>query len=178
MKDLRNPMSLRPGIGPNDMKIETATADDHDQLKALFRAAYLKYVCRIGKEPEPMTTDYRPKVKKGLVFVIRKDAAIIGAIVLENRESYLYLGNLAVSPEHQGKGVGRRLLKFAEEEAVRRGFSEIRLFTNEKAWENIAIYNKYGYKETGRKEESGFKRVYFTKTLSQPAAEDTGGLRR
>jgi ribosomal protein S18 acetylase RimI-like enzyme len=150
------------------MKIEIATADDHDQLRALFRAAYLNHVSRIGKEPEPMTIDYRPKVKQGLVYVIRKDAAIIGAIVLENRENYLYLGNLAVSPKSQGKGVGRRLLKFAEEEALRRGYFEIRLYTNEKMWENIAIYSKYGYKETGRKEENGFKRVYFTKTLAQP----------
>jgi ribosomal protein S18 acetylase RimI-like enzyme len=103
-----------------------------------------------------------------LVYVIRKDAAIIGAIVLENRENYLYLGNLAVSPMHQGKGIGRRLLRFAEEEALRRGYFEIRLFTNEKMWENIAIYLKYGYKETGRKEENGFRRVYFTKILYQP----------
>lgn len=178
MKYLRNKKSLTLGVGPNDIKIETATADDHDQLRTLFRVAYLKYVRRIGKEPEPMTTDYGPKIEKGLVFVIREDAIIIGVVVLENREGYLYLGSLAVSPKHQGKGIGGRLLKYAEEEALRRGFSEIRLFTNEKMWETIAIYNKYGYKETGRKEESGFKRVYFTKTLSQPATEDTDDLRR
>jgi ribosomal protein S18 acetylase RimI-like enzyme len=112
----------------------------------------MKYVSRIGKEPEPMTADYGPKIERGLVFVIREGATIIGAVVLENREGYLYLGSLAVSPEHQGKGVGRQLLKFAEDEAMRRGFSEIRLFTNEKMWETIAIYNRYGYKETGRKE--------------------------
>ena len=150
------------------MKIEIATTDDHDQLRALFHTTYLKYVSRIGREPEPLTTDYRPKVKQGSVYVIRKDSVIIGAIVLENRENYLYLGNLAVSPVHQGKGVGRRLLKFAEEEALRRGYFEIRLYTNEKMWENIIIYSKYGYKETDRKEENGFKRVYFTKTLAQP----------
>ena len=150
------------------MKIEIATVDDLDKLEALFNAAYLKFVSRIGREPAPMTIDYRLRIEQGLVYVIRKDAAIIGAIVLENRESFLYLGNLAVSPVHQGKGIGRRLLKFAEKEALRRGYFEIRLYTNEKMWENIAIYLKYGYKETGRKEENGFKRVYFTKTLAQP----------
>ena len=150
------------------MKIEIATLDDQDKLEALFNAAYLKFVSRIGREPAPMTIDYRPKIKQGLVYVIHKDAAIIGAIVLENRENYLYLGNLAVSPVHQGKGIGRRLLKFAEKEALQRGYFEIRLYTNEKMWENIAIYSKYGYKETDRKEENGFKRVYFTKQLVQP----------
>ena len=155
-------------LKPNDMKIEIATADDHNQLRALFRATYMKYVSLIGKEPEPMTADYGPKIERELVFVIREDSMIIGAMVLENREDYLYLGSLAVNPKHQGKGMGGRLLKYAEEEAQRRGFSEIRLFTNEKMWETIAIYNKYGYKETGRKEENGFKRVYFTKTLAQP----------
>jgi ribosomal protein S18 acetylase RimI-like enzyme len=149
------------------MKIETASIDDCNQIRVLFRATYMKYVSRIGKEPEPMTADYGLKIERGLVFVIREDATIIGAVVLENREGYLYLGSLAVSPEHQGKGVGRQLLKVAEDEAMRRGFSEIRLYTNEKMLETIAIYNKYGYKETGRKEENGFKRVYFTKTLAQ-----------
>lgn len=153
---------------PNNMKIEIATVDDHDKLEALFHATYLKFVSRTGREPAPMTIDYRPRIKQELVYVIRKDAVIIGAIVFENRENYLYLGNLAVSPEHQGIGVGRQLLKFAEEEALHRGYFEIRLYTNEKMWENIAIYLKYGYKETGRKEENGFKRVYFTKTLAQP----------
>jgi GNAT superfamily N-acetyltransferase len=107
-------------VKSSDMKIETATIDDYDQLRTLFHAAYIKYVQRIGKEPEPMTTDYRPKIERGLVFVIRKGATIIGAVVLENRESFLDLRTLAVSPEHQGKGLGRQLLKFAEEEAVSR----------------------------------------------------------
>jgi ribosomal protein S18 acetylase RimI-like enzyme len=160
-------MRLAFGSWKNDMKIEIATAEDHDQLRTLFRTTYMKYVSRIGKEPEPMTADYGPMIERGLVFVIREGTTIIGAVVLENREGHLHLDSLAVSPEHQGRGVGRRLLKFAEEEALRRRLNEIRLFTNEKMWETIAIYTKCGYKETARKEESGFKRVYFSKTLTK-----------
>lgn len=39
------------------------------------------------------------------------------------------------------------MLRFAEEEARRRGFREIRLYTNERFTENLAIYSKLGYRE-------------------------------
>ena len=57
-------------------------------------------------------------------------------------------------PEHQRKGMGRRLLEFAEarSRALRR--PEIRLFTNAKMVRNIALYQSLGYAETRREESS------------------------
>jgi hypothetical protein len=41
-------------------------------------------------------------------------------------------------------------MAFAESEALRQGFSSLRLYTNEKMTENIAFYGRVGYRETGR----------------------------
>jgi hypothetical protein len=41
-------------------------------------------------------------------------------------------------------------MQFAGNEARRRGFSEMRLYTHEKMTENVAMYASSGWTETGR----------------------------
>jgi len=77
----------------------------------------------------------------------------------------LLLDNVAVDPNHQGKGIGRALIDFAEQEARRRGHAEIRLYTHQSMHENIVLYPRLGYEETGRGEQAGFQRVFFRKIL-------------
>ncbi len=60
------------------------------------------------------------------------------------------------------------MLVFAEAEAVRRGYSEIRLYTNVLMIENRRLYAAIGYKETGRGIGAGFERVFMCKRLSGP----------
>ena len=78
---------------------------------------------------------------------------------------YLLLDNIAVSPARQGSGLGRRLLAFAEAEAVRRGYCEIRLYTHQTMVENQRLYASIGYKETVRGTEAGYGRVFMGKQL-------------
>lgn len=78
---------------------------------------------------------------------------------------YLLLDNIAVAPERQGAGLGRRLLAFAEAEALRRGFHEVWLDTHQKMVENQRLYRAFGYEETGRGSDAGFDRVFMRKRL-------------
>ena len=102
-----------------------------------------------------------------MVYVIDEADKIIGIITLIPKEGHLYLGNLAIISSRQGRGIGRRLMAFAEKLALKQGFPEIRLFTNELMHEVISIYKSYGYEETDRKTEDGFNRVYFVKYLNK-----------
>src|SRR5262249_44062714 len=65
----------------------------------------------------------------------------------------------------QGLGLGRRLLAFAEAEALRRGYREIRLYTHQTMVENQRLYASIGYEETGRGAEAGYERVFMRKQL-------------
>jgi hypothetical protein len=49
-------------------------------------------------------------------------------------------------------------MQFAENEARRRGFFEMRLYTHEKMIENVAMYASSGWTETGRVEQAGYSR--------------------
>ena len=146
--------------------IRLAHSADVTAVRELVDAAYRIYVPRIGKQPGPMLDDYRKRIADGQVWVLDDVSGIVGVLVLEERPDGFLLDNIAVAPVRQGNGHGRALLEFAEKQATRRGWSEIRLFTNAMMTENIAMYTRIGYVETARVTEKGFDRVYMTKRLA------------
>jgi ribosomal protein S18 acetylase RimI-like enzyme len=127
--------------------------------------AYRNYIARMGKPPGPMLDDYAARVLEGLVWLLEEGSVIAGIIVLLPATDYLLLDNIAVSPARQGLGLGRRLLAFAEAEALRRGYAEIRLYTHQTMVENQRLYASIGYEETGRGTEAGYERVFMRKQL-------------
>ena len=146
--------------------IEPARPADARDVGALVAEAYAKYIPRIGREPGPMREDYPARITEGAVWVARDGGVLAGILVLLDRPGYLLLDNVAVSAAAQGRGVGRALMAFAEAEACRRGYAEVRLYTHQTMTENIAMYPRLGYQETGRGIEDGYARVFFAKRLS------------
>ena len=112
-----------------------------------------------------MLDDYAVRVAEGVVWVLEDGTAITAIVVLLSAPDYLLLDNIAVSPTRQGLGLGRRLLAFAEAEALRRGYHEIRLYTHQKMVENQRLYASIGYEKTGRGAEAGYDRVFMRKQL-------------
>jgi ribosomal protein S18 acetylase RimI-like enzyme len=140
-----------------------AQPDEALALRDLVRAAYAKYIPRLGREPAPMLDDYAARIAAGEAWVLEQDGALVGALVLEDEPDALMLYNIAVAPTAQGQGVGRRLIAFTEAEARRRGYALLRLYTNELMVENVAMYPRLGFTETHRGSEAGHRRVYFEK---------------
>jgi ribosomal protein S18 acetylase RimI-like enzyme len=134
------------------------------------RAAYSTYVERIGKPPGPMLDDYERRIAENAVHVLEFESAIAAIIVLLPKVDYLLLDNIAVHPAWQRRGLGRRLIDFAEAEATRLGFTELRLYTHVAMTENIALYSRLGFAETGRGCEAGYDRVFMRKCLAEEPA--------
>ena len=149
----------------DEPRIRAATAADVPAIADIVEQAYRHYIARMGKPPGPMLDDYAARVLEGVVSVLEEDAAIAGIIVLLPATNYLLLDNVAVSPTRQGLGLGRRLLAFAEAEALRRGYHEIRLYTHQTMVENQRLYKSIGYEETGRGTKAGYDRVFMRKRL-------------
>jgi ribosomal protein S18 acetylase RimI-like enzyme len=146
-------------------RIRAATADDVSAITQIVGQAYRHYIARMGKPPGPMLDDYGARVLEGVVWVLEEGSVIAGIIVLLPTMDYLLLDNIAVSPARQGLGLGRRLLAFAEAEALRSGYLEIRLYTHRTMVENQRLYASIGYEETGRGTEAGYDRVFMRKQL-------------
>ena len=152
------------------VEIRQAVETDGSGVNACVDAAYAPYVERIGKKPAPMLDDYTTLIKTEVVYVATVDDQLVGLIVFWPIEDHLYVDNIAVLPQAQGRGVGSALLDFAELHARRAGLSEIRLYTNAKMVENIRYYPRKGFRETHRALDAGYQRVYFSRFLDPQKA--------
>ena len=147
--------------------IRRAEPADRAAVEAIVNAAYSVYVDRIGKPPGPMLDDYARLIGGGAVSVFEAPDGVLAAlIVLLPKPDHLLLDNIAVRPDRQGQGLGRRLIAFAEREARRLGHAELRLYTHAMMTENIALYLRLGFEETGRGRQAGYDRVFMRKRLS------------
>ncbi|MGO4388795.1 GNAT family N-acetyltransferase [Microvirga sp. 2YAF29] len=149
----------------SDPNLRAALHEDVPAIETLVRNAYSKYIERIGKPPAPMNADYRQLVDEGDVWVLELDGDVVGLMILKLEADHLLVSNVAVSPAHQGRGLGTKLLAHAETQARQRGFGEMRLYTNELMHENLAVYAKLGWSEYDRSEQDGFRRVFLKKEL-------------
>ncbi len=163
----------RSELGEPSVNIRPAHPDDIAAIRRLVAAAYAPYEARIGRPPAPVAADYEALVARGVVHVATEGSALIGVLVAWPG----HVENVAVEPAHQGGGAGRALLALAERMAVAAGLREVRLYTNEAMTENLAMYARLGYVETERREDGGYRRVFFRKEVHPPRALVTGGTR-
>jgi N-acetylglutamate synthase-like GNAT family acetyltransferase len=142
-----------------------ATQNDAPGAAACVRAAYEHYIARNGLVPMPMRQDYDEVIRDYQVTVVEHRGEIVAVLALTVTEEGFLLDNIAVAPAHQGKGLGRVLLEYAEMEARSQGFASIYLYAQQIMTENLALYRRIGYVEYARRTESGLSRVYLRKPL-------------
>ncbi|MCP4328624.1 MAG: GNAT family N-acetyltransferase [Alphaproteobacteria bacterium] len=149
------------------MRIAQADRAHLRDIERCARAAYEKYVAHIGREPAPMVADFARLIEDGHVWVATDDHGLAGFVIFYRRGDHLHLENVAVFPNRQGEGIGTILVRHVEDAAEREGLAAIELYTNEKMTENLDYYRRLGYRETGRREEDGFNRVFFRKEIGR-----------
>lgn len=150
--------------------IRQANPGDEANIRDCAEQAYRRYVPVIGRKPAPMVADFAAQIDAGHVHVAADGDVFQGFIVFFPKGDHMLLENVAVLPSAAGRGIGRSLIGFCEEEARRGGFPVVRLYTNEKMVENLSLYPRLGYAEVARRAEDGFNRVYFEKTIGGPGA--------
>jgi GNAT superfamily N-acetyltransferase len=145
--------------------LRPARPGDAARLEAIARAAYAKYVPRLGREPAPMCADYAAAIAAGHVTVIERGETVLGYLIgYADAEAYL-VENVAVDPVCQGEGLGAALMRHAMAQARRLGLPALSLYTNVAMTENLTIYARLGFVETHRVVEQGYNRVYMRLTL-------------
>lgn len=142
-----------------------ATHHDAATVREVVRAAYAKWVPVIGREPLPMKADYEAAVRDHEIDLICSDAGVVGLIEIMLREDHLWIENVAVRPEEQGKGFGRQLLAHAHAKAVDAGRAELRLLTNAAFASNVALYKSAGYVVTAEEPFMGGTTIHMRKAL-------------
>lgn len=143
-----------------------AVAADAAAVRELTREAYAKWVAVTGREPLPMRVDYVEALAKHRFDLLHEDGVLVALIETERNDDHLLIVNVAVTPTHQKRGLGRRLLAHAEALAQQESFRTVRLYTNARMVENIALYERLGY-VVDREEPVGISvQVHMSKALT------------
>lgn len=155
---------------PASLDIRPAAPEDVTSIRDLTRAAYAKWVALIGREPLPMQADYDRAVREHAIDLLIDSGALVGMIETISRPDHLWIENVAVAPDRQGRGYGRMLLAHAEKRAAESGRGEIRLMTNAAFAANLALYTRLGYTVVAAEPFRGGTAVTFMKRIEAVAA--------
>ena len=138
---------------------------DWPALLALIQRAFAGMEGRI-EPPSSLDRLTANDLAASEVWVIGTPAQ--ACMVLTPKPGRLYLGKLAVEPGLQGQGLGRALVRAAEQRALALGLTVVELETRVELVENHAIFGKLGFLEVGRKAHPGFDRptsITFAKSV-------------
>jgi GNAT superfamily N-acetyltransferase len=127
------------------LEIRPAAPADAASIRSLTREAYAKWVGLIGREPLPMQADYDRAVREHAIDLLTVGGALAGLIETILRPDHLWIENVAVAPDRQGRGYGRLLIAHAETRAAELRLGEIRLQTNAAFAANLGLYARLGY---------------------------------
>ena len=148
------------------MQIRPATIPDLAAIVACADLAFESFAGSSADSDDHLPGDLTALVLDGSIHLICDGGESLGYISLWPIADHLFVDTIAVLPKHQGHGLGGRLLSFAEGEAARLGLRSIRLFTKEKMSDNLAFYQRHGYRETDRCGQDGYPRVFYRKDIA------------
>lgn len=146
--------------------ITKATTADAPELDRLVNSAYRGESSRQGWTTEADLLDGTRTDAAAINELIEtpgttllkyvEDQEILGCVELKKEEDKLYLGMLTVKPNLQGKGIGKQLLKAAEDEAIRQKCTSIFMTVISVRKELIDWYVRHGYQLTGERKPFAF----------------------
>ncbi|WP_245525113.1 GNAT family N-acetyltransferase [Mesorhizobium sp. M8A.F.Ca.ET.165.01.1.1] len=142
-----------------------------DVLALIMRAfAFMDGIIDPPSSAHLLTADaLRTKALRETGFLALDGDRIVGFVFALERADGLYVGKLAVAPDRQGHGIGRRLMQAAEDLARSRGKAAIELETRIELTTNHAAFARLGFRETGRTAHDGYDRptsITMRKTIS------------
>ena len=109
--------------------LRRAVVSDAKAVLALTRIAYSESVPLVGREPKPMTANYERAVAEHIIDLWEENEELLALIEMIPEANFLLIENIAVRPDQQGRGIGKRLLYHAEQLAFSMSFDNVQLYS-------------------------------------------------
>ncbi|TWD72470.1 tRNA (guanine37-N(1)-) methyltransferase [Kribbella amoyensis] len=134
-----------------------ATEADAGEIHALQLASFLSEAQAYGDLGIPPLTEDVPasveRIRAGGVWKAVAGTRVVGSVQVTVDGAVARIGRLMVAPDWQGRGLGARLLRFAEQTAPA-GVTGYELFTGALSERNLGLYTKAGYREVRRERQT------------------------
>ncbi|MCP1222961.1 GNAT family N-acetyltransferase [Sebaldella sp. S0638] len=92
-------------------------------------------------------SDEGEKLDRVMLEDLKKRGIIRNSFEKEFYENEFYIDSVAVSPEYQGRGIAKELIKYAENEGREHGYEKMSLIVHGDKEKAYSIYKKIGYEE-------------------------------
>jgi len=158
-----------------EIMIRPIRVEDAGQVLTVQRAAFVTEAL-IYDSPDmgPLTqtlAELEYELRDNLGYVAVVDSRIVGAARAVSSDDMLLVGRIAIAPDQQGAGIGPRLLGAVEERGAERGCRWSELFTGSLSADNLALYEKLGYRESERiPQPDGTAQIFLRKPLDRRAS--------
>lgn len=132
---------------------------DWKELHALLMASFAFMEGRIDPPSSLLklnAEDLRRKAQIETLFIARHDTKIVGCLFSREEGGALYVGKVAVAPNVQGHGLGRRLFQAAIRQAQEQGAFCVDLETRIELLENHAMFGRLGFKKVSESAHAGY----------------------
>ena len=154
--------------GP-EIVISPISDADAGEVLTVQRAAFVSEAAIYGSVDMPPLTqtlaELEAELRSESGFTARVDGRLVGAIRYVEKDDLLLIGRIAITPDMQGEGIGRRLLEAAEQ-ASHAPVAE--LFTGSLSEANLRLYTSCGYVEHERVPDGdGTAQVFLRKRLRE-----------
>lgn len=140
--------------GDEDMIIQPLGSESHPPMDLLLLA-------------DPSRALVEGYLKRGTCYVAILDDVMVGVyVLLPTRPDTIELVNVAVDEAHQGRGIGKKLVEHAIQQARQLGYRTIEIGTGNSSVGQLALYQKCGFRITG------VDRDFFLRHYEEPIFEN------
>ena len=149
--------------------LRPATPADSEFCYQLHKAAMGDYITAIWGWDEQVQRGFHARAfNPGRWQIITAGGADIGMLDVEYRPGEIYLARIEICPDHQGRGIGSRLISALDGEARQKGQDLVLdvLTVNHRAQ---ALYQRLGMTEVAR---HGDRNIKITMRLSRQRRQD------
>ena len=134
-----------------DVSVRRAVVDDVDAIAAILREAFAEFASDYTPEAfaivTPPSNEIHGRFDEGPMWVAVGEGRFLGTVSAVPEPDHLYIRSMAVVPDAQGRGIGKRLMTAVEEYAVENGFGTLFLYTTEFSTNAVRLYETLGFKK-------------------------------
>lgn len=151
-----------------------ATPDDAPTVHALTQAAFATLKGTVDPPSSAHLETVEAALTAGGGVLAEIAGRPVGAVRFRPEEDHLYVGRVAVAPDHRGHGVGRALMTVAERHAVALGLPGTRVKVRRMLAGNVAMFEHLGYQLVAE-EPHALDPAASVLTLAKPVAPVSSG---
>ena len=142
-----------------ETRVREAHSDEAGLVLDILLCAFSEYKGRLdppsGVHSET-TASIRDRLKAGGALVCEIGGTAVGCVFYAPKADHLYVGRLAVVPEHRRRGIGDMLLRASERRAGELGFARVRIGVRSALEKLRAYYEARGYAPIAFRSHPGY----------------------